>query len=280
MRDPIPGNIIPASRLDAVGVKFASYLPRPNQAGLACSGANNFFGQQSYRVDNDQFDAKVDWAATDKDRMFVSLNWRSLFEKAPNFYGTIGDPTYANSGQTQPSGGIRYDYTRIQTPSLLLNFKLSVNRVEQDLPPIQEGLKLTDFGFPASLEKTAVSPYTVPTASITGYGPIGTFPFSYLAVTSYNSKASASWSRGAHTMRFGYEMRIMQAYEFTGFDTSGSFSFGRNYTQAPTRISCAPMWAMVWPQCCWAWEAATCRSCPVSSHRAATTVFTSRTTGR
>src|SRR5262249_31981353 len=42
-KQPLPGNIIPASRLDPAGVKIASYYPPPSRA-TASFAANNFLG--------------------------------------------------------------------------------------------------------------------------------------------------------------------------------------------------------------------------------------------
>src|SRR5262249_54470304 len=43
-RQPFPGNVIPASQLDSVGVAILAYYPLPNQAPSNVAGANNFSG--------------------------------------------------------------------------------------------------------------------------------------------------------------------------------------------------------------------------------------------
>ncbi|MCL5745243.1 MAG: Plug and carboxypeptidase regulatory-like domain-containing protein, partial [Acidobacteria bacterium] len=143
VRSPFPGNIIPASRMDPVGVKMAGYYPLPNTPGNACTNTNNFFSAMKDPVSSNQVNGKVDWNATDRDKVFVGLNWRSYDHTAPNHFGNIAGSTGVIGGDSIPGRGARIDYTRVQTPSFLLNFRMGVTRLERVMAPYPNDFDLT-----------------------------------------------------------------------------------------------------------------------------------------
>ena len=54
IRDPFPGNIIPAAQQDKVGARIAKYYPAANTQGVAFTNANNYYQQGSSILDIDQ----------------------------------------------------------------------------------------------------------------------------------------------------------------------------------------------------------------------------------
>ncbi|MEJ7609387.1 MAG: TonB-dependent receptor, partial [Bryobacteraceae bacterium] len=131
IRDAFPNNRIPANRLDPVGVVISRFYPLPNTAGDACTGANNFFSNKSTRIDTNQTDAKLDWAPSDSDRFFFGVAWRKREDLAPNHYGNAAEPMAGINGDSYPAGSLRLDYTRVQSPSLILNFRAGATRLER-----------------------------------------------------------------------------------------------------------------------------------------------------
>ncbi len=232
MRDQFPNNVIPTSRLDAAGLHVLPFYPQPNTAGDACSGANNFFVAKTHQYNIDQADAKFDWSVSSNDRLAVSMSWRGKEQVPPNFYGNAASNQM--SREKHPSRGVRLDYTRIQTPSLVLNLKFGINRVREEIPPHTADFHLTELGFPKALEQQMSQPLDFPVVTTTGYGKLGVnYAFAYLAGTTYNWNASATWMRGKHAVKFGVEARALQSSEYTGFSASGNYSFTRGFTQGP-----------------------------------------------
>jgi hypothetical protein len=235
VRQPFPGNQIPPSQLDPVGAKMMSYYPLPTGSGAACSNVSNHFAAGTDKFSSNQIDAKVDLAPNERDRGFIGVSWVGNLHNSPDLYGTIADPngSYLLNEQL-PARAARIDYTRIQTPRLVMDVRAGVVRWERTNPPYPENFRLSDLGFPASLQNSMRPPFSFPAASVTGYSGLGnTTAFTYQAGTSYSFWSAAAWTRNAHTLKFGGDFRIFQSYEYSGFNTSGAFSFDRSFTQGP-----------------------------------------------
>src|SRR5205085_231112 len=68
-RDPLPGNIIPASRLDPVALKLLEYWPKANQAGTT-DFRQNYFRTRNIDRDDRNLIGKVDHNFSEQHRMF------------------------------------------------------------------------------------------------------------------------------------------------------------------------------------------------------------------
>ncbi len=236
VRDPFPGNAIPSARFDAAGAGFAQYYPLPNNAGAACTGTNNFFSAKKDQTATNQFNGKADWNASARDRLFVGLNWRSYERQLPNHFGNIAASNGVQGGDRIPGRGARLDYTRVQTPTFLLNVRAGVTRLERIIPEYPRGLRMTDLGFPAGMDRVMRRPLSFPRTAVAGYaalGRSGEAAYTFQSGTTYSWNASAMWVRNRHTVKFGLETRVNQSYEDSGFGTSGDYNFARNFTTGP-----------------------------------------------
>ena len=74
IRDPFPGNIIPANRISAISRNLQSYLPEPTSAGLQ----NNYLGGSlPIGFNNDNVTSKVDVNVSDAHRLSVLFAYGS-----------------------------------------------------------------------------------------------------------------------------------------------------------------------------------------------------------
>jgi len=235
VRDPFPGNKIPSYRFDKVGANILGLYPTPNTAGNSCSNASNFFQALGRAVDTDQFDSRFDYARNERNRFNGGLNWRRHMTAPPNNYGTLANSNW--EPYNDPSEGARLNYTRIQAANFLINARLGVARAIRDIPT-KKNIDLTNLGFPQSLLNQMVHPLDIPQVQPTGYGNIGMgYQFSFCTGTTYSFNGNGAWVRGKHTIKFGGDVRFLQSYEFTGFGASGSYTFGRDFTQGPNPLA-------------------------------------------
>jgi hypothetical protein len=109
VRDPFQGNIIPANRFDAVAKQFFALYPDPNLPGLS----QNFRTLIPVKVDNNKFDVRVDWRATNKDMVLGRFSWDHQFSDTAR-------PFAASS-----SGGNRGNFNRYMTSVLSWTHTLS-----------------------------------------------------------------------------------------------------------------------------------------------------------
>lgn len=237
IRDAFPNNMIPANRLDRVGANIVKYFPLPNAPGAACSGINNFLSNKSSPSDSNEIDMKFDWTPTVKDKLTAGLGWRTSTTTPPNHYGNVAYT--AVTSDNMPARSMRLEYNRSQTPSLLLQGRFGITRLEryygQSAPP---GFTLASLGFPGGLDQELTKPIGFPVFNYAGYLGMGkASQFLDQRGTSYTWDANLTKIAGGHQVKAGVEYRINQSLEGVGIDTSGNFMFDRTFTQGPNPTS-------------------------------------------
>ena len=235
IRSPFPGNVIPPSRLDPVGAKAASYYPLPNVPGVSCSGANNRYADGVNKFSTNETDSKGDWVPTDKDHVFLAMSYFGALRNQADLYGTAADTNGRNIGpDSYPAKSARADYTRVVSPTFLLDFRGGAVRWGRTTPPFPANWNMTNLGFPQNLQAQMNQPVAFPLFTITGYSNLGYYsPYIFQDGTLYQMIGNATWIRGKHNIKFGGEHRIQQDFEDTGFWTAGNYTFDRTFTQGP-----------------------------------------------
>ena len=232
-RDPFPNAVIPATRQDPVGAKLATYFPLPNLPGTGCSGINNYFASLSAPVTTNQMDMKFDWAPSVVHKFTAGLSWRTYDDPTPNAYGTIAQPGNYD-GDSIPSKGMRLDYTGTYSPTLILNGRFGITRLEREDPPNPYNFSLAQLGFAQNFASQMVTPVSFPNVTAAGYSGLGqAIAFVHQAGTSYSFNGNLTKVHGDHTIKAGVDYRINQSFEFSGFSTNGNFGFTQGFTQGP-----------------------------------------------
>ncbi|MBS1823963.1 MAG: TonB-dependent receptor [Acidobacteria bacterium] len=235
LRDAFAGNRVPTSRIDPVATRAGAFFPTPNVSGDACTGANNYFFTGSDKFDVNQVDARMDSNLSTKDRLYASMSYRKSVATPPNAYNNAAFTNFQVTGFGIPSWGGRVDYTRLQTPSLILNARIGFSTVTQDSPPpVEQTFSFADLGLPKSLESQTIRPIGFPVFNVAGYSSLGqVFASPLETFQTYSLTGSATWIRGKHTMKFGLDARLNQVGSNLKQNTNGSYSFGRSFTQGP-----------------------------------------------
>jgi hypothetical protein len=89
IRDPFPGNIIPANRLDPVGRNVASIYPLPNGPG----NFDNYTSTVNRSVRDHSFTGRVDHRAGNKDNFFARFSYEKYKLDAPQGQAACCLPT-------------------------------------------------------------------------------------------------------------------------------------------------------------------------------------------
>ena len=110
VRSPFPGNIVPQNRFDAVGAKVMALYPMPNRAGTGFTQSNNWFGTGKSVTGINRYDARADWARTDKHTMY--FRWSQAWQNSTGIPIRSGE-----SPATPPCRRIRAARPRSATPS-------------------------------------------------------------------------------------------------------------------------------------------------------------------
>ena len=227
LRDPFPGNRIPAGRLNPVALALLKFIPSANVAGEAFTQANNLAASPNlglYRYNS--YLARVDHVFSDRHRVFAtnSGNWgvefrnqngfpipslRGNWPKHRNHYLAAVDDVYAISATT------------------LANVRVSFDRFN-DFNPITYAALTDDLGIRTPFQSV---PPQYPYVTIDGFQDFfpGTFSRSLNNIVSV--QASLSKTRGSHFIKLGGDIRTYLLDRVSLGDANGRFDFSRGFTQ-------------------------------------------------
>jgi hypothetical protein len=239
-RTPFANNIIPTSRINPISAALFSLVPAPNQS--SANGANNYFALLPFSKDTTSFDTKVDYNATDKDRLSVRLSYaRPLVNQAPVF-GLAGGPAqgnFAGTGlQRTYSGGI--NYTRVFSPNLIAEFRAGVAYYNNVATPTDYGMnQSTALGIPGvNLDKITSGLVGIALSSfysspILGYS--ASLPWTRAEA---NIDLSNNWTKiiGNHSIKFGVDYRAIRdaLLQEQTFSPRGLYTFNPGQTALNT----------------------------------------------
>ncbi|HEY9285050.1 MAG TPA: carboxypeptidase regulatory-like domain-containing protein [Pyrinomonadaceae bacterium] len=232
-RDPFPGNVIPAARINPVGAAIVGGFSTPN-VGPATQRFNNFLQPFPGTDDFHSEVVRVDHQFTESQRMFVRYvhNRRDQIQQGGN--GRVGLGIDPQDPLVRINDGAVIDHVATLSSSTVLNARVSFSRFEQAAFRSRSSpFDATSLGFPASFANgRPVS--IVPRIEFSG-DPIREF-----GPRNPNSNITNTWSfplslthvRGRHTLKLGGEYRRLQAHQSGGSFTwgGGFFRFGKDFT--------------------------------------------------
>ena len=231
VRDPFPGNIIPANRIDPVALAILQRVPLPNAAALV----NNLLVPENARADKyDQHVVKVDQVLNANHRFFVRFARNKRTEI--NDYAAFppeASPWYQHG---RMNVGLAGELTSVLSPSFILNSRLGFIRHDFYIRVHGDNFDPTQLGFPSSLT-SQLARQTFPQIQWEGFSTFGS-TFGGNTGSIFTISDTWSWSEafskiaGNHSMKFGGEYRAMLNDQQNPTSSFGRFNFTRAFTQA------------------------------------------------
>lgn len=227
VRDPFPGNLIAQTRLDAVARNLIEFYPRANTIPSGISNANNFTGNSARETVRDHLTVKGDHLLTSSDRLSTRYVYDTNHQKVRSVF-----PNPAADNQTQSlsnSHNAFVSWTR--TGSRLVNdFRFTYSR--RNNHQVSNGV---GGDWPSRLGLSGVPDAAFPRFQASGYAPLGAanqeriqFP-----VEQWQFLEMVSTQRGAHRLKFGFEVRPSHNVERDLAIESGAFTFNPQGTGQP-----------------------------------------------
>ena len=242
-RTAFQNNQIPLARMDPIALKIQSLLPEPNLNSLTA----NLFAQGSYRFNSQKMDAKLNWNVSEKLTLFARGGVQDhSFLSGPVLGELLGVPFYSPASVAGPTygttGNMAAGVTYVLTPTLILdgNFGYTAYDANSQELYLDKNLGKDVLGIPGT---NGTRPFEGgwPRFSVSNYTTMGaqgnsSRPF-YNRDPRYQTVANATWTKGSHSVRFGFDSSFQQInhtqVEFVGalHGASGGFTFGGGPTQ-------------------------------------------------
>ena len=239
-RTAFTGNIIPTSRLDPIAERILALLPPPNEAYKQSAPSNNYYAALPFRKTTDSLDYKMDWVATDKDRLSGRFSFnRPVVYQAPIFGMAGGDANGAFEGtgtQKTYSGGL--NYVHVFNPTFIAEGRVGVAHYHNVAQPTDYGSDdATKIGIPgvninqftSGMVGISIGNFTSP---LVGYS--ASIPW---VRAEANVDAVNVWTKilRNHTIKFGVDLRRVRddLLQDQTYSPRGVYTFGTNQTSIP-----------------------------------------------
>jgi len=240
MRDPFPGNRIPAERISVVGRALAQYWPLPNTTpSNQFTQSNNYTLSGGVPNDNDRIDSRVDHTITDKWRMFVRYSWSDEANRPFNSFLNQASSSGGDGPTFTTVHSLSMDHNYVINPTFLLNVRYGLNRRFVDRKPLSAGFDLGALDFP-SYVVDVVQAAEFPRVDVQGFQSLGQNAFTDLVIapTTHQFNLNATKVLSKHTIKFGMDYRKFLLNFTQLFFPSGQYGFGNaQWTQRNPNVT-------------------------------------------
>ena len=233
-RTPLPGNIVPASRISPIAKAIIPFWPAANQPGSA-DFRSNFYNTQLIDRNNLNFIGRLDHSFTDRHRLFVRLNNNYRNELTQTFPSDAVGALPSQEGY----GGVLDDVYTF-SPTMLLNIRYGITFQKPYNNRISTGFDMTKLGFPAALQAqlaqfNPAARFTFPVINIDGgaYTAVGTDAGGLSSSNYHTLTGTFTKLRGNHSMRTGAEFRMFRDGAYTFGNATPTFAFASTFTNGP-----------------------------------------------
>lgn len=245
IRDPFPGNVIPADRLDSVGLNVASIYPLPNGPG----NFDNYTSTVNRTVRDHSFTARVDHRAGDRDSFFVRFAWERYKLDAPQGQAACCLPTPPEAASRFDLGpfvagiqnteltthGAAFNWTHLFGPTLVNELRLGYAKTN---PQTRQSDYGTEAATSLGIQGINVNEFAsgLPNLNIQDVTGLSGGP-AFLPVNPkqihYQFENTLSWVTGRHSVKGGYRFILRKPSPFTNTNTRSSIAINRNLTNNP-----------------------------------------------
>lgn len=221
---PFQGNVIPADRISPISRKILEqYIPLPNSA------ANRVVRSPNLEDTREQVGARLDYQVNEKH----TLLGRYMFGHTRNV-NPLGGSNFSPAGNTSIATlqDVMGSDTWMLKPTMINVARASMNRISAK-PTVTSGLNLKDLGFNITPSNAVAA--GLPFITVTGFFTTGDAqqPFATRVNNVFGFTDDLTWVSGAHSMKFGGELRRDQIkvsfinrpngdYTFSGTQYSGN----------------------------------------------------------
>ncbi len=234
IRDPFPGNIIPASEINPVGQKITNFFwPAPTTSGQAFTNVNNLTASATQPISSQQGIARVDHTLNGKWKLFGTYAQQWIHRGFLDLFHNGTAPSISAYTEYQTDTDAVLAATAILSPRLVVELRSSFLRFGHHRYPPDYPFDLTSLGFPASLQRQEQI-QGFPTLVVTGLQGASAVGGSTILSSSNNwtESGTMTWVHGNQTTKFGGAYRVGQANDINISNPTPSFTFTPQFTSS------------------------------------------------
>lgn len=233
VRTPFSGNVLPATRVNPIASKVASYYPAPNLVGDGPAHLNNYAKLLPETNTYDSWLGKMDLMASDRSHVSFRYGQTPWLNFAKLVWGNNPAEPSNEYPSTRVARNWGADWTYTISPSLVFNLRGGLARYEgYSGNSFGAGFDPAQLGFPSSLT-SQFSAFMFPRFNLGNYseaGPEG--GYSYNTQDAWSVQPNISWTHGRHFLKVGTEFRRYNDNNISPGYASGVYNFDTNWTQA------------------------------------------------
>lgn len=211
VRDVFPGNAIPAARRDPVAMNAMKYYPEANSPGLPVTGQQNFYKSGSAGLNTDNYDLRIDHNLTNSQKFFARYSHRLVKDVPATYFPS--DLLHRRRRTHHPGEPGARSGGRLHQHALTNRDPVGAPRIR----PHAVRLRQPGVGFSA-LQPGASEGHRpgrgpapmFPAISPAGYRSLGGGDHRWNAFMTYSGVVNVTKIRGAHTLKIGYDARLIR----------------------------------------------------------------------
>jgi trimeric autotransporter adhesin len=232
IRDPFPGNIVPADRINPVGQRIANIMPKPTNE--LSNQSPNYFNDNPTKDEALQWSAKMDHKFTNNLSLSALYVWARTGEDGDCWYDSnlFACPMFRLDRKVHVVG-LNNNY--VLNDSTVLALRFGWNRFD-DSNSLPHAFDPATLGFNQAY-LGAMPGKKFPRVDLDDFGTMGHSPRNDRYFSSYAANAALSKLRGRHSLKFGGEYRRIGVHGLAYGEESGNFTFNRQFSQGPNPLS-------------------------------------------
>lgn len=219
---PFPGGIIPTQALNPIGLKIAALYPLPNRN----VPGQNYASSAVQRDRNDLFDVRIDHKISEDSQFAArySFNDRNLFEPYSGVT-QVFVPGYGNS-VLRRGQNLMFNENHTFSPRFINDARVAFSRVGNQVLTENPGVSINQQ---VGLPELSTNPrdFGLSFIRVTGFTPLGQ---EYnnpqdSATNVFQFLDTATYARGSHLLKFGFDFRYTQQNAFRDVQSRGLLIF-------------------------------------------------------
>ena len=241
-RTAFAGNRIPSNRINPISQSLINLYPLPITSGLV----NNYTYQPVKTQNNDTFDARMDYRFSDSNTAFARYSFNNTNTVIPKGCPTApsGIDPVCDQGRSgtaaQRAQSAQLNDVHTFGPSLVMELKADYSRYVVRSLPVNYGKNVSQQiglnGVNIDADSSGLS-----IVAISGLTTLGDASFIPILTTNnlFQEIANFTYIHGAHSLKFGADLRRRQTDAFQSPTARGQFNFDSNFTNDPSGATAA-----------------------------------------